>query len=316
MQKTVDIHQPKVSIVGLCYNHSQFVQSCLQSVFHQTYQNIELIVVDDGSTDDSKTKIRDFLKDYPKVLFIDLQENIGNCKAFNLGLEASSGEFIIDLATDDILFPDRIAEQVQAFSKLDSDYGVIYSDAVYIDQQDHTLGTHFTNYRPERGNIYPSLISRYFIPPATMMIRRSVFEELGGYDENLAYEDFDFWIRSGRNWKYDFLDAPLTKIRKTSNSLSSRFYQRNSPLIPSTLVVCQKIKDLNKTEEEKQALIQRLTYELKISAVTGNKKLACQFYREIKDISKPNFLQRTYYLIGQFNWNIYGLIRLIRRSGI
>ena len=94
---------PLVSVICLCYNQSSFIAEAIGSVANQTYPNVELIVVDDKSEDESIVQIQDALEKYfPSGVLIANQENLGMCKAFNRGLAASRGDFIIDLAGDEI----------------------------------------------------------------------------------------------------------------------------------------------------------------------------------------------------------------------
>lgn len=303
---------PLVSVICLCHNHERFIESCLQSVIDQTYEEIEIILINDASLDNSRAEINQFLKNHPEIDLIDLNENVGNCKAFNMGLKMANGEFVIDLAADDLLHPDRIKRQIAAFQELDDTYGVVYSDAKYIDEDNREMTDHFHQYSPENGDLYASLVARYFIAPPTMMIKKVVLDELDGYDESLAYEDFDFWVRSSRNWKYDFVNEPLTFVRKLDNSLSSRFYQKNSPLIPSTFKVCQKIRSMNETDMEDRALLTRLKYEFKIAAVTGNRDWAQKFFMEMRQLHQPALQEYLLYVFSKLNWNIYPLIRWVR----
>ena len=99
---------PLVSVVCLCYNHARFVEEAIQSVLNQRYPNVQLIVIDDHSTDKSIEAIDKFISGNKAVEFIPLPSNLGNCRAFNIGLEKAKGDFIIDLAGDDVLMPDRI----------------------------------------------------------------------------------------------------------------------------------------------------------------------------------------------------------------
>lgn len=259
---------PLVSIICLCYNQKAFVGQAIRSVRAQTYQNIELILVDDGSTDGSKDEIRELLAG-TETRFIDLPKNIGNCAAFNQGYRASKGEYLIDLAADDLLLPTRVELGVRDFSQGAHNAGVHFCDAFLIKENGQTMGTHYSRNSEGRiieqiptGYIYQSLISRYFICPPTMMFRRSVLDALGGYDESLHYEDFDFWIRSGREFQYIFQPAPLVKKRLVKHSHSRRQSAFRSPHLSSTLRVCEKIYDLNKTDEEDRALLKRCQYEV------------------------------------------------------
>jgi glycosyltransferase involved in cell wall biosynthesis len=271
---------PLVSVIAVCYNHERFVEQTLQSVLNQTYSNIEIIVVDDASTDNSVKEIKKFINKFPKTQFIKQHENIGNCKAFNKGLALAKGEYIIDLATDDILLKDRVEKGVKALVKCGQEYGVNFTNATIIDEQS-IIHQHFypidqsgkAKISVSEGEIYSKLVARYFICPPTMMTRREVFEKLNGYDESLAYEDFDFWVRSSRYFKYCFTDEVLVQRRVVSGSLSSKQYVRNSLQMRSTFKVCKKIKKLNKTANENTALRKRIYFEMRQCLRLGDFKL-------------------------------------------
>jgi glycosyltransferase involved in cell wall biosynthesis len=238
----------------VCYNHERFVADAIRSVLNQSYKNIELIVVDDGSTDNSVSVIKSM-----NVTLIDRKANKGYCSTFNEGWKACKGEFIIDLAGDDELPPDRVQLGVNEFQKRDDLYGVQFGDALYSDG--HLHSKRFPD--PSEGFIYTELIKRYFICAASMMSRRSVLTMLNGYDENLAYEDFDFWIRSSRHFKYFYTPEVLVKKRIVKGSMSEKQFERGNPQQFSTYKVCEKIRDLNKTREENNALRERLWYEIR-----------------------------------------------------
>lgn len=268
---------PLVSVVCLCYNHARFLREALDSVLAQTYTNVEVIVVDDCSTDGSVSIIQEYVAKHPHIRFISTGQNRGNTTAFNMGWRTSSGAYIIDFATDDALLPDRVAQQVAAFEKLDQTYGIVYTDAVYINDNSTPIGYHYKRrqngeldaYAPS-GDVFADLLRRYIICPPTMMVRRQVFDTLGGYDETLAYEDFDFWVRSSRIYNYFYLDKVTTKRRVHNSSLSRGWYQSGNKLLASTVKVCEKAAALVKTEEERDALAERLQYEARHAYLTAN----------------------------------------------
>lgn len=258
---------PLVTVICLCYNQHRFVEEAIHSVLNQSYKNIQLIVVDDASTDASAQKISDIVVKNPGIIFVPLQKNFGNCKAFNQGLALAQGEFIIDFAADDILLPNRVAKGVAHFQSASEQHGVQFSDAAVIDEQGRLLGLHsdrFTHAVPQ-GSIYKNLISMYFINGPSMMVRRKVFDVLGGYDETLAYEDFDFWIRSSRQFDYIYIPEVLVKTRIVKGSMVQQQFKRSSDQRKSTLEVCRKILNLNRNNEEKQHLENRILYELRVS---------------------------------------------------
>ena len=261
---------PLVSVIALCYNHEKFVEECLQSVVNQTYSNIELIIVDDFSGDKSREKILNFCLANPFSQFIFNEKNLGNCRAFNQGLKIAKGKYIIDLSTDDVLKADRIKEQVEKFEESEK-IGVVTSDAEYIDENSNWLGNFYQkNELIKGGKMYESLLKFSFVLPASMMIRKSILDHLGGYDEHLAYEDFDFWVRSARLCEYAHVAKILVQQRIIASSHSVSFTLKRNKLIPSTVEVCRKALLLNETQSENQALIHRLKVVLRKCVYTEN----------------------------------------------
>ena len=269
--------QPLVTVVCLCYNQEAFVEEAIESVVKQSYKNLQIIVVDDASTDRSGVKIKHFKEKYPFVELMLLPANVGNCKAFNSALNLIKGEFVIDFATDDIMMPDKVERQVDFFLSLDKSIGVVFTDAVYIDKQGGYLRDHYQYLLRKKllkevpqGDIYRDVLAHYFIAAPTMMMRSEVLTALKGYDENLAYEDFDFWVRSSRLYKYAFLNEKLIKIRKTKNSMSSQLYNKEDRQLHSTYLVCRKAQILNRDVDDKLILIKRVRYEMRQAVMTSN----------------------------------------------
>jgi glycosyltransferase involved in cell wall biosynthesis len=272
---------PKVSIICTCFNHEHYVVESLQSVLSQSYKNYELIVIDDGSSDRSAAVIENFQRQHPQFTFIRLERNEGICKAFNTGFNVSNGDFIIDLAADDVLLPDRVERGVELFKTLDNNYGVIFADAEWIDAHGNRLFLHSQKYPHDtipQGDIYKDLIERYFICSPTIMFRKSVIDTLGGYDETLTYEDFDFWIRSSRIYKYRYQRDVLVKKRKLKNSLSHNQFKILNKHSYSTYNVCCKILELNRTDVERDALRRRIQYEIRQSIKTLDASLAYKYF--------------------------------------
>jgi glycosyltransferase involved in cell wall biosynthesis len=262
---------PLVSVICLCYNHAPYVAEALASVWSQTYKAVELIVIDDASTDESQQVIRRLLQEHPEVPFIALEENKGNCYAFNRGLALAQGEWVIDLAADDILLPERISTQIDLAQSLPADYGVIFSDAWLVNEAGDKLNSYYPRNAEghlispvPQGVVFADLLRSAFICTPTMLMRKTLLNALGGYDEALSYEDYDFWVRSGKNWKYAFQDALLTEKRVLKHSHGQSFYQtKHSPHLASTLIICQKALAMVESKEEKQALATSVRYHLR-----------------------------------------------------
>lgn len=279
---------PLVSVICLSYNHASFVEEAIRSILDQTYSEVELIVVDDASTDNSVSVIENIITQNGDIKFIKLNRNVGNCTAFNIGFAQSRGEFVIDFAADDVLLPQRIEEGVNALMEAGSEFGVQFSDAAIIDKSGDALGFHSDKYPHSsipQGDIYKEVIHRYFICGASMLVRREVMEMLNGYDEKLAYEDFDFWVRSARRYKYLYLPKVMVKKRVLKDSMVSRQFIKGSSQLRSTYEVCRKINTLNETEEEDKALRSRIRYEIKVCLRLFDFSLAADYFRLLREVS-------------------------------
>ena len=268
----MDTKTPLVSVICLCYNHSKFIGEAIRSVTNQDYPAVELIVLDDCSEDDSVEVVKKLMKEGVSVEHLIVNEkNLGMCRSFNKALRLAKGDFIIDLAGDDLLLSRRISLGVARLAEKGSQFGVHYSKALEIDEDGNIIGAPKVFDAPEKeGDLYPHLIRRFMISAPTMMTRKSVLEDMGGYDESLAYEDFDFWIRSARNYLYAYSDEVLVYKRMHTNNHSRQHTQVGNKLMMSTLRVCQKILALNERKSEHQALRSRIFYQLKVSFFTAN----------------------------------------------
>lgn len=271
---------PLVTVICLCYNQKRFVREAVESVINQTYTPIQLIVVDDASTDGSPETINQLKVQYPQLEVLLLNENMGNCRAFNHGLAQAKGEYLIDLAADDVLLPDRIRKGVEVLQQAGDEFGVHFCDAELIDETGSFVSHHSDKYPHHtipQGDIYVEVIQRYFICPPTIMFRKSVMDKLGGYDETLAYEDFDFWIRSSRQFKYSYTPQSFVKKRLVKNSLSSQQEKIFNQHATSTYRVCKKIHNMNRTAAERRAFRKRILYEIRLNLKYLNVGLAMKY---------------------------------------
>jgi glycosyltransferase involved in cell wall biosynthesis len=262
---------PCVSVICVCHQHDRFIREALQSVLDQTYPHVELIVVDDGSTDGSVEVIADFLQAYPHTQLIKNDRPKGYCCAFNAGWRLATGDWVIDLAGDDVLLPERIERGVTVF-QTNGQTGIQFSDAIYIDESGTTLSKHsdrFPHAQVPQGFVFNDVLRRYFICSPTMMISRQVLIELNGYDETLSYEDFDLWIRAAKKFPFHYVPEVLVKKRVLANSLSQRQFRGEPAHNQTTFRVCEKALKLAISTEEKMAVRYRILYELYQRAKQG-----------------------------------------------
>lgn len=311
--------KPWVSVICTSYNHEAFVIEALQSVVDQDYPNVELIVIDNGSSDQSALRIGQFAEKHPAVRFLKNLTNLGLNRAFNQGLALAQGRYVIDLAADDVLLPSRIRKQTELFERLAGPYAVVFSNAAYIDAQGQLLRYHYpideqgyAQVRVPSGNVFRDILHRHFVCTPTMMMRRDVLNELGGYDESLAFEDFDFWVRSARTYHYAYLDEVLTHKRRLSDSLGRQVLLRNNPLLASSLIVCQRALDRCATPDERRALADRIRGFVRKAFYAEQFDLARRFGQLLANIEQPDLVTRLFLGLSYVHLPVNGVYRRYR----
>jgi glycosyltransferase involved in cell wall biosynthesis len=215
---------PLVTVFVGCYNHSRFVEECLDSVRYQTYAKLQVIIFDDCSKDNSVSVIENWLKDHElDWQFIPHSTNIGICASLNEVLRLARGKYISMIAADDVWLPDKTSRQVEMMEQMPGDVGVVYSDAFQIDENGERLPQMFIEaYRkfvvPPEGFLFDVLWEGNFIPAMTTLIRRDCFTKVGLYDEDLCFEDWDMWMRISRKFRFAYERVPEAKYRVISSS--------------------------------------------------------------------------------------------------
>ena len=198
---------PLVSAIIPSYNHESYIEECVLSIMNQTYKNIELIVIDDGSTDRSREILEQLQRQYGFVLV--LQDNQGVSKTMNKAIrQYAHGKYITGSASDDFLLPDKVEQQVN-YMESDSDCSLVFGKVHMVDSQSRILEG-LTIVDPVEDPVYSvsfeGLIERNCIPAATIMYRKDMWEQCGGYNENSIIEDWGLWLEFAYSGKIVYLD--------------------------------------------------------------------------------------------------------------
>ena len=213
------MNKPLVSVIVPTHNRGNFIRDTIESVLSQTYQNWELIIIDDGSTDNTQDIVKNFSS--KKIKYIHLN-HVGRSSARNHGLKLSKGEFIAYLDSDDVFLPTKLEKQVCLMVK-NPQTAMVYTSALIINDDGNFFPMLYS--APISGQIYKKV--GMFIPVTillpTVMIRKSIQDLVGGFDEELnRFEDTDMWRRVSRDFSIDAFSEPLVKVRTHSeNQLSS-----------------------------------------------------------------------------------------------
>jgi len=204
---------PTISVVVTCYNYGNYLEGCLDSILKQSFTDFEVIVVNDGSTDNTDEVIEKF-KNFGIVKYIK-QSNFGQARAKNVGIQNSSGKFIAFLDADDAWEQDKLEKQIPLFSK--ENVGVVYSLVRYVNEQGQTLNNvkSVGKYlKPRSGNVTKNLFLDNFVPFSSSIIRRSCFEKCDTFNESLKMGiDWDLWLRVSTLYEFSFVNEPLLIYR-------------------------------------------------------------------------------------------------------
>lgn len=300
------MNQPLVSVICTCYNHARFILETLTSVYEQSYERIELIVIDNGSVDDSVQLISQWVeKSKPGIIPIKTlfhSTSLNYCRSFNTGLAMITGKYVVDLSGDDVLFQEHIASAV---ATLENHPGAVYFSNALLQKENHAPPTTFYPVNEDgellgkvkSGDIYLQVIQRTVVCAPTLVIPYAYLVEEGGYDEGLSYEDFDIIVRLARKHPFIFKNHIGVKKRILSSSFSAQQYRiRNSVMLPSTLKVCRKIRQMNRDREENQALAFRIMFECKHALASANFDVASALLDLAKQIEVSSFRYRLFRL--------------------
>jgi glycosyltransferase involved in cell wall biosynthesis len=244
---------PKVSVIVPAYNSAAYTVETVESVLGQTYRDFELIVVDDGSTDNTREAMERFGDQIQYVY----KENGGACSTRNMGIGMARGEYVACLDCDDLWLPEKLQRSVEALDA-HSDWGLVFNHCYLIDAAGEIVG--LTNYKFKLQNPYRELLHDNFIGSPTILMRRSCLDQVGLYDENIFIPaDWDLWIRIAAEYSIGYLDEPLSKYR-----MASRYTLRHiEQSIEENLYVLDKhfARDSSLSAREKEVILSRFYVE-------------------------------------------------------
>lgn len=221
-------NQPLVSIVIPCYNHEQFVQDCIQSVIDQTYENIELIIIDDGSKDNSVLKIQEML-DSCKQRFNNFEfrhrPNKGLSATLNEAIEWCQGEYYSAIASDDQMLNYKIEKQVEYFTQ-NANCIACFGGYILIDEKDKVISK---SKKEQRSYSFEDiLLHNHDLPAPTQMILMEKLREIGGYTTNVIIEDWYMWLKLAKKGELHYISEHFAKYRSHAENISKKIDVMNA----------------------------------------------------------------------------------------
>lgn len=207
---------PKVSVVIPTYNHARYLLFALDSVIKQSYPNLEVIVIDDGSTDGTSKVVKPYRS---KIKYI-YKANGGTPSALNLGLSVATGKYICWLSADDAFLADKVSKQV-GLMESDPGLGFSYTSFIVIDASGNKQYDVTSPYYSNKQEMVTKLMEGCFINGSSVMMNASALKTVGYFDEGLPQaHDYDLWFRFLRHYPCGFLAEPLLAYRWHGKNMS------------------------------------------------------------------------------------------------
>lgn len=210
---------PRVSVVIPAFNAKKWIAEAIDSVMAQSFEDYEIVVVDDGSTDGTEQALRDLVRS--KRIRYFRQQNSGVSVARNRGVQESRGELIAFLDADDLFHPQKLRQQVALFDQY-PDLGFVHSHFEKFADAGGELG--LRDMSQFQGRVYPQILQEWSALMAlpTLMLPRQVLEAVGGFDESISWgEDIDLYFRITREYAIDLVPEPLCRVRVHAASASA-----------------------------------------------------------------------------------------------
>lgn len=229
---------PKVSIILPTYNRAYLIGRAIQSILNQTYQDFEIIIIDDGSKDDTEKIIRGFKEKDNRIKYISFDANKGAAAARNAGIKMSKGEYITFQDSDDEWVIDKLEKQMKVI-ETSSENIVVYCGFWRIDG-DEKIYIPDINILNREGNINKELLKGNFVDTPSILLPKKNLEKVGMFDENLSrLQDWDLAIRLSKYYNFKLIDEPLYISYVLSDSISANY----EALIIAMQIILAKYQD-------------------------------------------------------------------------
>ncbi|MDP2923088.1 MAG: glycosyltransferase [Candidatus Omnitrophota bacterium] len=241
----------KVLVVIPIFNGEKYIAEAIDSVLSQTYQDFQIVVVDDGSNDNTEKIVLSYIDKYPSKIKYIRQNNGGAASARNRGIKSVSSEYVAFVDHDDVWLPEKLKYNMEVLENK-KHLAFVCSEAYRINEHGEIIDK--LQRLSKDAEDFESLFNRNFVLTLTVTARRSSIENVGFFDEKISYsEDYDLWLRLAKHYKYKYIDLPLAKYRTHSSQKSSNLY----------MIYANILKTLKKKEISNN--VNFLTYRKKIA---------------------------------------------------
>lgn len=250
-------HPLDLTVVVSCYNHQAYIEQCLESVAAQTAIPRQVIIIDDCSRDESAAVIQSWLGDHDlDYIFIRHEKNLGVCATLNEAIALAEGTYFCHVSGDDWEDPDRFRHQVEVFDTLDPDVALLVGDIREVNAGGGTITEHDFSDRVARvvgsatgDDMLAALLAENVIPAPGTMLRTEALRAVGGFDESLAFEDYDMWMRLSAHYRVAYAQGIVCNYRVVDSGLTRNIDRRVSVLSSEADMLAKHIGNSRATDE-------------------------------------------------------------------
>ncbi len=279
-------NNPLVTVGVALYNHEKYIVKCLESVVKQSYKNIELIVIDDGSPDNSYSVAKSYLDNQEdnKNYIIKTRPNKGMCNTLNEIAKLAKGKYISFVGSDDYWFIDKIEEQVR-FLEEHNEYALVHSNSLKVDENNNETGVLDFSGKKNQGDIFESIIyGKGGINTPSHLYRTEVYNTIGYYDPSLKFEDTDFWLRLTKHFEVGYINKSHSYYRWHGENLSDsknklKFYNDEIIKIFKKNIDNTELKKFAVSKMYRKSFLRALrTFEVKYFFINLWKFIKCKLF--------------------------------------
>ncbi|MFH1847998.1 MAG: glycosyltransferase [Candidatus Omnitrophota bacterium] len=301
-----------ISTIIPTYNSEAFIKNTVESVLAQDYKNIELSIVNDGSTDNTEKVLRPY---FDRIVYIK-QENKGKSAALNLGIESAKGELLAFLDHDDLWLPHKLTRQYKYFRE-NPDVALIYSDLIIAtDDGKQRLSSRRMKNKPGQACDFYDLLTKNYITTSTIIIKKECILKVGLFDAKyMLSNDYDMYLRLARHYRFGYIEEPLTIYRQRQGNLTSRFsenmYQEHIDIAKSISKLFPELKLCSNPIWKKGLSEHYFEFGIEHFYKHHYKEAGEKFFASLK-YNKLNLKSMMYFLLTQVPPNFLDLMRRLK----
>lgn len=302
---------PTVSINLCCYNSEKYLRETLDSIVNQTYNDWELIIINDGSSDSTESIVYEYINQGFPIIY-HYQENKGLGYSRNEALKRSQGEFIAFIDHDDIWLPEKLEKQIPLFDK-NPGVGLVICDTIFFNKKGDVKQL-YVKKKPPIGNVFRNLLTGYFISLETAVLRRVALSSLDEWFDprfNMI-EEADLFTRIAYNWELGYVDEPLAKWRMHHSSLTfcrKELFPKEKELMIAKF--CKIYKDFAK-EYKKEINIIKSQVEINYALLDWEQGEKIKARKRLKPYLTSSLKCKLLYLLSFFPFAFYRQLYKIR----